>query len=128
MKSRLLIIIGCLGLITIGVYLNFEYHKDVIYPLNLVENNLEKIIGTTDKILISNYLSDTKVLLQIFIEHLPKDKNPVWFFPTESTNFLRIDKNVDQMTRSLNELSLFPQDTSSYHTGMLTLMIGLRFF
>jgi len=119
LKTRLLIIIGCLTLIVIGVYLNFEYHKNVIYPLNLVENNLEKIIGTSDKILISNYLKDIKVLLQIVIEYLPEDKNPVWFFPTESTNFLRINKNIDQMTRSLNEISSFSQDNSPYYTGML---------
>ena len=119
MKNRFLIIIGCLCLIAIGVYLNFEYYKDVIYPLNLVENNLEKIIVTTDKIIISIYLKDTKVLFQIVLDYLPEDKNPVWFFPTQSTNFLRIDKNIDRMIRDMNEFSSWPPDTSSYHTGML---------
>lgn len=119
MKNRFLIIIGCLGLIAVGVYLNFEYYENSIRPLNAIEDNLKKIISTTDEMLISDYLYQIKIGLHFFMEDLPDDKNPVWFLPTESTNFLRIEKNVDQMTTSINEISLFPKYNSAYHTGML---------
>jgi len=121
MKSRLLIILGCLGLIVIGVYLNFEYYQDTIQPLNLIENNLNKIIDTSDEILILNYLSEIKLELHLIMEYLPEDKNPVWFFPTESTNFLRIENNVNGMITMTEKISTVPKDSSVYHTGMMNI-------
>jgi len=46
-------------------------------------------------------------------------KNPVWIFSTESTNFLRIQNNVDAMITSVNEISSIPKDNPAYHTAML---------
>jgi cellulose synthase/poly-beta-1,6-N-acetylglucosamine synthase-like glycosyltransferase len=46
-------------------------------------------------------------------------KNPVWIFPTESTNFLRIENDVDSMITSIEKISTVPKDSSAYHTGML---------
>ncbi|MFB5621642.1 MAG: glycosyl transferase, partial [Candidatus Nitrosomaritimum yanchengensis] len=46
-------------------------------------------------------------------------KNPVWIFPTESTNFLRIESDVDSMIASIEKISTVPKDSSAYHTGML---------
>jgi hypothetical protein len=46
-------------------------------------------------------------------------KNPVWIFGTESTNFIRIQNNIDTMITSVNEISFIPKDNSAYHTGMI---------
>lgn len=46
-------------------------------------------------------------------------KNPVWVFPTESTNFIRIHNDVTSMLQSVENISMIPQDNSAYHTGML---------
>jgi len=46
-------------------------------------------------------------------------RNPVWIFGTESTNFLRIQNNIDTMFAGLDEISSIPKDNSAYHTGML---------
>ena len=46
-------------------------------------------------------------------------KNPVWIFATESTNFVRIQNNVDAMLVSVNEISAIPPNNSAYHTGMM---------
>ena len=46
-------------------------------------------------------------------------KNPVWIFSTESTNFLRIQNNIDTMITGVNEISSISKDNSAYHTGML---------
>ncbi|MBL7018769.1 MAG: glycosyl transferase, partial [Nitrosopumilus sp.] len=46
-------------------------------------------------------------------------KNPVWIFGTESTNFLRIQNNIDTMFAGLDEISSLSKDNSAYHTGML---------
>jgi hypothetical protein len=119
MKTRLYIIIGCVGLIIFGGYLNFEHYQNSIRPLNTIENNLSKIISTSDEMLISDYLLQIKIGLHFFMENLPDDKNPVWNYPTESTNFLKIEKNVDRMTMSINKISSISKDNSAYHTGML---------
>ena len=44
-------------------------------------------------------------------------KNPVWIFSTESTNFLRIQNNIDTMIISANVISSISKDNSAYHTG-----------
>jgi hypothetical protein len=46
-------------------------------------------------------------------------KNPVWIFGTESTNFLRIQNNIDTMFAGVDEISSLSKDNSAYHTGML---------
>ncbi|MFZ9006094.1 MAG: glycosyl transferase, partial [Nitrosopumilaceae archaeon] len=37
----------------------------------------------------------------------------------ESTNFLRIESDVDSMITSIEKISTVPRDSSAYHTGML---------
>ena len=46
-------------------------------------------------------------------------KNPVWIFSTESTNFLRIQSDVETMLATVEKVSTVPKDSSAYHTGML---------
>jgi hypothetical protein len=46
-------------------------------------------------------------------------KNPVWLFGTESTNFIRIQNNVNAMYAGLDEISSIPKDNPAYHTGMI---------
>jgi len=46
-------------------------------------------------------------------------KNPVWLFPTESTNFLRIQNNVAFMITDIDQLSSVSKITDDYNTGML---------
>jgi hypothetical protein len=40
-------------------------------------------------------------------------------FPTESTNFIRIQNDVNTMLESVENISPLPQDNAAYHTGML---------
>ena len=44
--------------------------------------------------------------------------NPVWLFPTESTNFLRMQNDVKIMIETADKISTIPRDSSAYHTGM----------
>ena len=46
-------------------------------------------------------------------------KNPVWIFSTETTNFIRIQSDVETMTASVDKIATVPKDSSAYHTGML---------
>ena len=53
------------------------------------------------------------------MEKLPENKNPVWVFPTETTNFLRIENDVNRMITMTEKISTAPKDSSAYHTGLL---------
>ena len=47
--------------------------------------------------------------------------NPVWMFPTDSTNFLRMQNDVKTMIATVEKISAIPKDSSAYHTGMMDL-------
>jgi len=77
---------------------------------------------------IRDHLVAIQTDLDVVMTHIPDTidangkliaKNPVWIFSTESTNFLRIQNNIDSMVTSVNEISSVSKDNSAYHTGML---------
>ena len=108
----------CLLIIT-GVSLNFDFYQNAVHPLILTKEHLDEIVGSSETPQIQEHLIEIKQNLSRIMENLPEDKNPVWFFPTESTNFLRIENDVDVMIVSIDKLSEIPTDTSEYHTGMI---------
>ncbi len=52
-------------------------------------------------------------------EYLPEEGNPVWIFKTDSTDFGRIQADLDNMIVSVEKISVVPKDSSGFHTGML---------
>ncbi len=77
------------------------------------------VIGSSDPELIRTHLAGLKQELKSIMQSLPEGKNPVWFYPTESTNFLRIESDVNTMITSVEKISAFPKDTLAYHTGIM---------
>ena len=121
-------IIGILGLIIFGVYMAFAGYNSDIYPLDRIRGNLDGVVSSSDPQTIRNHLDAIQVDLNAVIVNLPKtldsegeiiSRNPVWIFGTESTNFVRIQNNLDTLFIGLNEISDIPKDNSAYHTGML---------
>jgi len=114
-----LIILGCISMITIGLYLNFEYYQTTIHPLNLTDDRLDEIIASSDLVEINDDLMEVKDNLVSAMKTLPQNKNPVWLFGTESTNFLKIESDVNNMIVSMEKISFVPKDSSAYHAGIL---------
>jgi len=103
------------------------YNND-IYPLDRIRGNLDGVITSSDPLVIHDHLVSIQSDLDLVMTNLPEtidtngkviSKNPVWIFGTESTNFLRIQNNIDTMVASVNEISSISKDNSAYHTGML---------
>ncbi len=112
--------IGILGIIVFGAAMAFNGYNSDIYPLDRMRGHLDGIIGTSDPVAIQIHLNSIKQDLAIVMNNLPEDnKNPVWIFPTESTNFLRIESDVNTMITSIEKISSVPKDSSAYHTGMI---------
>jgi len=114
-----LAMIGMVAIIVFGAFMAIKGYNDDIYPLDRVRGHLDGIVGSSDPALLKAHLLAIQQDLEIIKEKLPENKNPVWLFPTESTNFQRISDDIDSMIVSLEKISAVPKDSSAYHTGML---------
>jgi len=120
--------IGILGIIIFGGYMAISGYNSDIYPLDRIRGNLDGIGTSSDPKIIRDHLVAIQGDLDIVMVNLPEtldsegkviSKNPVWIFGTESTNFLRIQNNIDTMFTGVDEISNISKDNSAYHTGML---------
>ena len=120
--------VGILGLIIFGGFMAINGYNSDIYPLDRIRGHFDGIIGSSDPDTIRAHLIAIQLDLEPMLEKLPEttdthsqiiSKNPVWIFATESTNFIRIQNDVNSMLQSVDTISTIPQDNSAYHTGML---------
>ncbi|MEX2193046.1 MAG: cellulose synthase family protein [Nitrosarchaeum sp.] len=125
-RTYQLSMIGVVAIIIFGGFMAINgYHADV-YPLDRIRGNLDGILGSADPVSIKTHLTAIKQDLAIVMEKLPESKNPVWVFPTESTSFLRIDRDVDNMIANAETISEISEDNAAFQTGMTN--IGERAF
>ncbi len=115
-------------IIVFGGYMAISGYNNDIYPLDRIRGNLDGVITSSDPLVIHDHLVSIQSDLDLVMTTLPEtidtngkvvSKNPVWIFGTESTNFIRIQNNIDTMITSVNEISFIPKDNSAYHTGMI---------
>jgi cellulose synthase/poly-beta-1,6-N-acetylglucosamine synthase-like glycosyltransferase len=120
--------IGILGIIIFGGYMAISGYNSDIYPLDRIRGNLDGIMTSSDPNVIRNHLVAIQADLDILMVSLPEtvdsegkviSRNPVWLFGTESTNFLRIQNNINTMLAGIDEISSISKENSAYHTGML---------
>jgi len=120
--------VGIVAIIIFGGSMAIYGYGTDIYPLDRMRGNLDGIVGSSDPVAIKVHLLAIQTDLAYVMEDLPEttnangeviSKNPVWMFPTESTNFLRIENAIGSMTETIDKLSVIPKDSSAYNTGML---------
>ena len=122
--------VGMVAIIVFGGFMAIYGYNEDIYPLDRMRGHFDGIVGSSDPEAIQAHLMAIKQDLAIVMENMPETtnaegevigKNPVWIFPTESTNFLRIESDVDSMIALLAKISTVPKDSSAYNTGMLSI-------
>jgi cellulose synthase/poly-beta-1,6-N-acetylglucosamine synthase-like glycosyltransferase len=125
-----LAMLGIVAIIVFGGYMAISGYNTEIYPLDRIRGNLDGIVSSSDPNVIRDHLVAIQTDLDVVMVNLPETidadgkliaKNPVWIFSTESTNFLRIQNNIDTMITSVNYISSIPKDNPAYHTAMLDL-------
>ncbi|MEO2265650.1 MAG: PEFG-CTERM sorting domain-containing protein [Nitrosopumilus sp.] len=125
-----LAMLGIVAIIVFGGYMAISGYNTEIYPLDRIRGNLDGIISSSDPNVIRDHLVAIQTDLDVVMVNIPDTvdangkliaKNPVWIFSTESTNFLRIQNNIDTMITSVNYISSISKDNSAYHTAMLDL-------
>ncbi len=120
--------IGILGIIIFGGYMAISGYNSDIYPLDRIRGNLDGIGTSSDPKIIRDHLVAIQEDLDVVMMNLPEtinadgkviSKNPVWLFPTESTNFVRIQNNIASMIADIDQFSSVSKITDDYNTGML---------
>ncbi len=110
---------GIIAIIIFGAVMSYVGYQESVYPLDLMRGHFEGIGATSDPETIANHISAINLNLDKVWDKLPESKNPVWIFPTDTTNFVRIKGDLTILTASVEKISTVPKDSSAYHTGML---------
>lgn len=105
-------LIGMLAIITFGAYMAYTGYENTIYPLDIARGHLAGIETSSNPDTLLAHLTAIK-------NNLPEEGNPVWLFPTPSTDFARMQSDLSEMIQSTEKLAAVPEDSSSYHTGMI---------
>ena len=103
---------GIIAIICFGVYMGFTGYQENVYPIDLS-------IGLLDRIMASSEPKTIIADIQAMKGYLPTEGNPVYMFPTDTTNFARIQSDLDAMLISTEKISAVPRDSSAFHTGMM---------
>jgi len=107
-----LAVAGIIAIICFGVYMAFSGYQNDVYPMDLS-------IGLFDRIMASSEPKTIIADINAIKGYLPTEGNPVWIFPTDTSNFARIQADLDVMLASAEKISAVPRDSSAFHTGMI---------
>lgn len=66
----------------------------------------------------AGFAEDMISYLQRGRQLLPKAGNPVWWFPTDKTDFSEIQKDTDTIVARATLLKSLPRDSAAYQQGM----------
>ncbi len=105
-------IIAILTIICFGAYMAYAGYQNNIYPLDISRGLLDRIIASSDTLSILHDINSIK-------EHLLLNNNPVWIFPTDTTDFIRIQKDLDNMILDVKELSVIDNNSTTFYIGMI---------
>jgi hypothetical protein len=112
MERRITIGLAALAVIcVIGAALFYSAYYNSFYAIdraNALFSRAETAGFAGDMI---DYIQRGRVLL-------PRSGNPVWWFPTDKTNFGEIQKDIDGIIARARLLQAMPTNSSTYQQGM----------
>lgn len=103
---------GILGLIIFAAYMAYTGYENDVYPIDLSR-------GLLDRIMVSSNPETIVADLKAIQVYLPEDGNPVWIFRTDSSDWGRIQADLDDMIVNVQLLASLPRDSSVFNTGMI---------
>lgn len=105
------VMVGILGLLIFGVTMAYIGYSQSVYPLEKAKGYVLRSISSPSPELMMDYLASVKTLI-------PKEGNPVWAFPTATTDFGLMQKDLDMIIDRLRTLSALPRDSEAFNTGL----------
>lgn len=106
------VMIGVLGLLIFGVVMAYVGYSQTVYPLEKAKGYLQRALTSSSPEVMLDYLASAK-------PQIPSEGNPVWAFPTATTDFGLMQEDIDLMMDRLRSLSTMSRDTEAFHTGLL---------
>jgi hypothetical protein len=106
-----LALVGIIGLIVFAVYMAMTGYANDVYPVDVSRGLLDRIMTSPEP---ATVLADLHKIQEL----LPEEGNPVWIFPTPSTDFTLIQRDLDAMIIAVEKIQTVPRDSSAFHTGM----------
>ncbi|MEE8255509.1 MAG: cellulose synthase family protein [Nitrosopumilaceae archaeon] len=103
---------GILGLIIFAAYMAYTGYENDVYPIDLSR-------GLLDRIMVSSNPETIVADLKAIQVYLPEEGNPVWIFRTDSSDWGRIQADLDNMIVNVQLLASLPRDSSVFNTGMI---------
>jgi hypothetical protein len=104
-------LVGMFTIIIFGAYMAYQGYQSDVYPLDLSRGYLDRIATGGNPQLMLQDLNAIK-------EQLPKEGNPVWIFPTDTTDFGRIQEDIDSLIESVEAIQSQPKSSVEYSTAM----------
>ena len=102
---------GMFAIIVFGAYMAYQGYQTDVYPLDLSRGYLDRIATGGNP---QSMLQD----LNAIKAQLPKEGNPVWIFPTDTTDFTRIQQDLDSLIESMDAIQNEPKSSVEYSTAM----------
>ncbi len=103
---------GIVVLIVFAAFMAYTGYANDVYPMDLSRGLLDRVMVSSDP---QTIVADLKAIK----EHLPEEGNPVWTFPTASTDFGLWQKDLDVMIETAELMAALPKDSSVFNTGMI---------
>ena len=110
--------IGIMGIIAVGIFLALQGYNDDIYPVDRMRGHLNGILRSSDPVVIQSHLDAIDTDIATVLEKIPNG-NPVWIFPTVTTNLGSIQSDLEYMRTSVAVADTLPRDSSAYHVAMM---------
>jgi hypothetical protein len=105
-------LVGMFTIIVFGAYMAYNGYEKDVYPLDQSRGLLDRIAAGKEPLVMIQDLNKIKELL-------PQDINPVWIFPTDTTNFERIQQDLDSMIESIESVRNEPPNSEAFNTAMI---------
>ena len=103
---------GIVTLIAFAAFMAYTGYENDVYPVDLSRGHLDRIMVSSDP---DSIIADLKEIKG----YLPEEGNPVWVFPTDTTDFGRIQQDLDAMIANVELIATVPRDSSVFNTGMI---------
>ena len=104
-------IVGLASILIIGTALLYSAYYNSFYAIDRGNALLSRAET-------AGFAEDMIAYLQRGRQLFPKTGNPVWWFPTDKTDFSEIQKDIDGIIARATILENLPRNSSAYQQGM----------
>jgi len=109
--TRTVGLVAILLFVASGVFLSYNAYYNSYYAV-------DRAVALLSRAETSGFAEDMIAYMQRGRVLLPDSGNPVWWFPTDRTDFTEIQKDIDGINARAQILEGLPRNSSSYQQGM----------